>query len=123
MRFGRDLLRSAGVRRFICALIAAYIRFVYRTSRWDVRGGALPGGLWDAGTPFILAFWHGRLLMAPKGWRPGVSMNMLISGHNDGRIIADAIAHFDLGTIVGSKSKGGSSALRAIVRALNNGQN
>jgi lysophospholipid acyltransferase (LPLAT)-like uncharacterized protein len=48
---------------------------------------------------------------------------MLISGHTDGRIIADAIAHFGLGTITGSKSKGGLAALRAMVRALTNGEN
>ena len=123
MRFGRGLLRSERVRRLLCALIALYIRLVYRTGRWQVSGGERPAALWDEGRPFILAFWHGRLLMAPMGWRGGASMNMLISGHSDGRIIADAIAHFGLGTITGSKSKGGTGALRAMLRALGSGQN
>jgi len=48
---------------------------------------------------------------------------MLISANRDGRIIADAIKHFDLGTITGSKSKGGMAALRAMLRALGDGQN
>jgi lysophospholipid acyltransferase (LPLAT)-like uncharacterized protein len=123
MRLGRGLLRSARVRGLLCALIAAYIRLVYRTGRWETAGGERPAGLWDNGQAFILAFWHGRLLMAPMGWRQGASMNMLISGHNDGRVIAEAIAHFGLGTIVGSKSKGGTGALRAMLRALSAGQN
>ncbi|HVJ53759.1 MAG TPA: lysophospholipid acyltransferase family protein [Aliidongia sp.] len=123
MRFGRNLLRSERARRWLCALVALYIRLVWRTSRWRTLGGERPAALWDASQPFILAFWHGRLLMAPKAWRRGASMNMLISGHNDGRIIADAIAHFGLGTITGSRSKGGTGALRAMLRALAAGQN
>jgi len=119
----KRLLRSARARRLLCRLIAAYIRLVYRTSRFDTRGGDLPCAYWDDGKPFILAFWHGRLLMAPMAWRAGTSMNMLISGHGDGRIIADAISHFGLGTITGSKSKGGAGALRAMLRALASGQN
>jgi lysophospholipid acyltransferase (LPLAT)-like uncharacterized protein len=119
----RRLLRRAGVRRVVCGAIAAYIRLVFRTSRFETLGADRPRGFWDEGRPFILAFWHGRLLMAPMAWRPGVSMNMLISGHTDGRIIADAIGHFGLGTITGSKSKGGADALRAMVRALAAGQN
>src|SRR6202035_505297 len=94
-----------------------------RTSRFTTEAGEVPAEYWRARKPVILAFWHRRLLMAPMAWPAGATMNMLISGDTDGRIIADAIRHFGLGTIVGSKSKGGSSALRAIVRALNDGQN
>jgi lysophospholipid acyltransferase (LPLAT)-like uncharacterized protein len=123
MGIGRRILRGERTRRALCRLIALWIRLVYRTSRWQTIGGAAPLPYWDAGRPFILAFWHGRLMMAPMAWRSGASMNMLISGHNDGRIIADAIGHFGLGTITGSRSKGGLAALRAILRALNAGQN
>lgn len=119
----KRLLRSARVRRVLCRLVAAYIRLVARTSRFETRGGERPAALWDAGRPFILAFWHGRLLMAPIAWRVGAPMNMLISGHADGRIIADAIGHFGLGTVTGSRSKGGAGALRAMLKALEAGQN
>ncbi|MEA2756100.1 MAG: hypothetical protein QOJ54_2389 [Aliidongia sp.] len=123
MGIGRRVLRAERTRRFLCSLIALWIRIVYRTSRWQTIGGEVPRPYWDEGKPFILAFWHGRLMMAPMAWRAGASMNMLISGHNDGRIIADAIGHFGLGTITGSRSKGGLAALRAILRALKAGQN
>lgn len=119
----KSILRSDRGRRFLCWLVACYIRLVWLTSRFETIGGDRPAPYWRDGQPFILAFWHGRLLMAPKAWPPGASMNMLISGHADGRIIADAIAHFGLGTITGSKSKGGLAALRAMVRALGEGQN
>src|SRR5580698_8448454 len=123
MAAGTRFLRGERVRNMLCRLIVAWIHLVYRTSRWRVIGGQVPLAYWDEGKPFILAFWHGRLMMAPMAWRPGASMNMLISANRDGRIIADAIKHFDLDTITGSKSKGGMAALRAMLRALGDGQN
>jgi hypothetical protein len=119
----KRFLRAPRVTAALCWLIAQYIRLVHATSRFEVVGGEIPAAYWNSGRPFILAFWHGRLLMAPIAWRPGASMNMLISAHGDGRIIADAIRHFDLGTITGSSSKGGTGALRAMLKALAAGQN
>lgn len=93
-------------------------------------GGETPNRLWDEGRPFILAFWHGRLLMMPCCWRPGVPMRMLISQHRDGGLIADTIAHFRLGAVRGSSSqpakargKGGAQAIRDLVRLLRQGIN
>jgi len=119
----KRILRAERTRLVIAFLIAQWIRLVFWTSRWQTEGGEIPRPFWDEGKPFILAFWHGRLMMAPMAWRPGASMNMLISANRDGRIIADAIKHFDLDTITGSKSKGGMAALRAMLRALGDGQN
>jgi lysophospholipid acyltransferase (LPLAT)-like uncharacterized protein len=119
----KRILRADRTRRLLALLIAQWIRLVYWTGRWQTRGGEIPRPFWDEGRPFILAFWHGRLMMAPMAWRRGASMNMLISANRDGRIIADAIRHFDLDTITGSKSKGGMAALRAMLRALGDGQN
>ena len=112
----RRALRSDGVRRLLCWLIHLYIRFVYATSRWTVEGAAIPRALRQQGKPFILAFWHGRLLMMPMAWRGLAPMHMLISGHRDGRIIADAVRYFDIDSIAGSSTVGGTAALRAMVR-------
>jgi len=117
------VLRSQTVQSIVCFLIALYIRIVWATSRFETIGGDEAQRRWQAGSPFILAFWHGRLLMAPKAWAKGAAMNMLISGHRDGRIIAGAIAHFGLGCISGSRGKSGAGALRAMVRALGSGEN
>ncbi|HEX9369361.1 MAG TPA: hypothetical protein VF897_00070, partial [Roseiflexaceae bacterium] len=62
-RWGRHVVRSDRLRRLLCWEIQLYIRFVYRTNRWTVEGGEIPLRLRRAGRPFILAFWHGRLLM------------------------------------------------------------
>jgi lysophospholipid acyltransferase (LPLAT)-like uncharacterized protein len=49
-------------------------------------------------------------------------MNILISRHRDGRVIARALRHFGVGTIEGSTSRGGGRALRNLLRALKEGQ-
>jgi lysophospholipid acyltransferase (LPLAT)-like uncharacterized protein len=46
---------------------------------------------------------------------------MLISRHGDGVLIADAIAHFGVGTIQGSTRRGGAEALRDILKTLKSG--
>jgi len=46
---------------------------------------------------------------------------MLISAHRDGRIIAGAMAYFGIETIAGSTSRGGSSALREMLKRLREG--
>lgn len=114
----RRILRSDAAHRLICGLIAGYIGLIHRTTRWQVIGGEFPNRYWDQDRPFILAFWHGRLLMLPVAWRRGRYLGMLISGHRDGRIIGDAVAYYGLTTITGSRTKGGMAALRTMVRTL-----
>ncbi len=122
MAFLKTMTRTGAVRRVLCALGAAYIRLVYVTGRWDVQGGDIPRRLWDAGTPFLLSFWHGRMLMAPKAWDRRVAIDMLISQHLDGRFIAQTMKHFAIGTIAGSSSAGGTGALRAMLKGLKAGR-
>jgi len=121
-RWARHLLRSFRLRRVMCWVIHLYIRFVYRTNRWTVEGGDIPRRLRDEGGSFILAFWHGRLLMIPMAWQRLAPMNMLISGHRDGRIIADAVTYFGVHSIAGSTRRGGSTALRAMLKCLAAGE-
>ncbi len=121
-RMLKTFTRSDGVRAALCWLGSLYIRLVMKTGRWEVVNGHIPAAYWDAGKPFILAFWHGRILMMPYSWRRGVPINMLISQHRDGQLIARTVSHFDIDTIAGSSSKGGSGALRAMLKALKAGQ-
>src|SRR6266849_4557543 len=121
MRLGQRIVRSDLLRHLLCAIIALYIRLVYATSRWTVEGGAAAQLHFREKRPFILAFWHGRLLMMPMAWPREVPIHMLISGHRDGRIIADAVGHFGIASIAGSSSRGGLAALRAMVKTLKEG--
>ena len=117
----RRFLRSELVRRMACWVTHCYIRFVYVTNRWSVEGDEWPRRLTGEGRTFIVAFWHGRLLMMPPAWHQLASFHMLISAHRDGRIIAGAMTYFGIDTIAGSTSRGGSSALRAMLKRLKEG--
>jgi 3-deoxy-D-manno-octulosonic-acid transferase len=120
-RARRNLLRSGRLRRIACRAIGLYIRFVHRTNRWTVVGAEGARALRAEGRGFILAFWHGRLLMIPMAWQRLAPMHMLISAHRDGRIIAEAVRPFGIGSIAGSTRRGGSAALRAMVKRLQEG--
>jgi lysophospholipid acyltransferase (LPLAT)-like uncharacterized protein len=117
----RRLLRDAQLRKVACWFIHWYIRFVYLTTRWSIEGAEWPHRLRAEGKPFILAFWHGRLLMIPMAWRRLAPMHMLISAHPDGQIIADAVTYFGVNSVAGSTSRGGSAALRAMLKRLRAG--
>jgi lysophospholipid acyltransferase (LPLAT)-like uncharacterized protein len=117
-RKARQFVRSDRLRRVLCYSIHLYIRFVYRTNRWVVEGAEHAHRLRAEGRPFILAFWHGRLQMIPMTWQRLAPIHMLISAHRDGRIIADAVAHFGVQSVAGSSNRGGSAALRTMVKAL-----
>lgn len=117
----KRLLRAERLRQALCWFIHLYIRFVFWTSRWTVEGADIPRRLRAEGKPFILAFWHGRLLMIPMAWQRLAPMHMLISGHRDGRIIADAVRYFDVESIAGSSNQGGTGALRAMLRFVKAG--
>jgi lysophospholipid acyltransferase (LPLAT)-like uncharacterized protein len=122
MGLAKRIGRSEFLRGALCWLTSLYIRVVHLTGRWEVVGGEVPAGLWDQGRPFILAFWHGRILMMPKSWRRSVPINMLISHHRDGQLIARTVAHFGIRWVAGSTGKGGTAALRTMLKALKAGE-
>ena len=74
-----------------------------------------------AAGPFIAAFWHNRLMMAPQGWREEATMNVIISRHRDGESIARAVRHLGVAAIRGSRTRGGAAALRTSLRLLRDG--
>jgi len=121
----RRIRKSEAMRRAACWLIAQYIRLVWATGRWEIRNGATPERHWREGRPFIIAFWHGRLLILPAMWPRSAKISMLISMHRDGELIAKAIGYFGHGTVRGSaakpgsaKDRGGAAALRGMLKAL-----
>jgi lysophospholipid acyltransferase (LPLAT)-like uncharacterized protein len=122
LEWGRRILRSEALRRALCWLIALYIRLVYATGRWSLETAETAQILHREGKPFIVAFWHSRLLMMPLAWRRDRPFHMLISSHRDGRIIADAVGYFGIRSIAGSSSRGGGAALRQMVKVLRQGE-
>lgn len=117
----RKILRSHAALAIACFVGALYIRLVRYTGRWRIEGEHIPESFRTAGKPFILAFWHGRLLMMPYCWRRTDLVNMLISGHRDGRLISQTVKHFAIESVVGSTTRGGAQAMRDLIRLMRNG--
>lgn len=124
MKLSTQLFHNTYLRIILCWLAALLIRLVWVTGRWRTVGAQTPTAFWDKNQPFILAFWHGRLMMMPYCWRREKGMNMLISQHRDGELIARTIGHFGVGAVRGSsakpgkRDKGGGGALRAMIKQL-----
>jgi lysophospholipid acyltransferase (LPLAT)-like uncharacterized protein len=121
MGFGKRLLASDAGQAVIASLAAAYIRFVHATTRWDWVNVEVGDRIIAAGETGVVCFWHGRLLMMPMAQRGGARFAMLISGHRDGRFIARTVARFGVRAIVGSSTRGGTTAARECVAALTGG--
>lgn len=122
MKLIKSLTKSDGFRSFLCWVGAQYIRLVYLTGKWQVINGDTPQQFWDEDKPFILAFWHGRILLMPYCWNRKKNIHMLISQHRDGQLIAKTVGHFGIQTVEGSTSKGGAQALRTMLKALKGGE-
>ncbi len=109
----RRITRSDRFQSIISYPLALYFQIVTWTARID-RPPPPPG-------PYILAMWHGRLVMLPmmrNGKKPLIA---LISGHRDGRIISKIGAIFNIQTVTGSSSKGGMRAVRELQRFASDG--
>lgn len=116
------LLDNEVARRGAVGVAAAYMWLVHRTTRWETRNGDIPQGFWDRGAPFVLAFWHGRLLMAPFAWDHRYALRVLISRHRDGELITRTVSHFGINSVRGSSKAGeGAAALREMVRLVRAG--
>ncbi|MDD3324678.1 MAG: lysophospholipid acyltransferase family protein [Sulfurospirillaceae bacterium] len=76
--------------------------------------------------PSIYALWHGELLMLPFAYiyfANSFAVNVMISRHFDGELIARLVGIFGGETIRGSSSKGSTTALKSAFSVLNEGKN
>ncbi|HEV7768252.1 MAG TPA: lysophospholipid acyltransferase family protein [Thermoanaerobaculia bacterium] len=71
---------------------------------------------------YILTFWHRQLLpLLGRGkWRRPITV--MISKSKDGEIIANVLALYGVSSARGSSSRGGSEALRGILREARDGK-
>ncbi len=91
------------------------IRGLGRTMNWSVEGAEPVDQLYAQGKRIIIAFWHGQQLMMPLAYR-GNGAHILISQHRDGEMICRIVKRFGFGAVRGSSTRGGSVALRQLIR-------
>ena len=95
------------------------IRLLYLTNRKKfVAPETLPS------KNFIMACWHGELLMIPYAYtryRKTPNVKLMISDHFDGSLIAYTLSKFGFGTVRGSSTRNAAKALIASIRELRAG--
>lgn len=96
------------------------IKFLHFTMRIDYFNRSEVEKLTRERRNYIIAFWHGRLLMMPYSYL-GSQINILISHHRDGEYISRAMRRFGFHSIRGSSSRGGLSALKKVLREIGRG--
>ena len=122
MVFLKNLLKKKGPKLAASWLAANYIRLIKLTGQWRIDGTEIPTDMLKEGKPFLVAFWHGRLLMMSLAWPYQQNFKMVISRHRDGELIARTIKFLGFDSISGSSSRGGAGTMRSILRALKSGE-
>jgi lysophospholipid acyltransferase (LPLAT)-like uncharacterized protein len=110
--------------RGVAVLVALAVRLLASTLRISIRGIEQVAPFWTSGRPVIYVVWHGRMLLMPwiNAWlrrRHGARrVTVLASRSRDGALAGAYARRFGLGVVRGSTSRGGTVALRALVRTL-----
>jgi lysophospholipid acyltransferase (LPLAT)-like uncharacterized protein len=96
------------------------IKLLGWTMRFELIHPEIPRSFWRKGFPFIIAFWHGRLLMMITHGYEGKKLSFLVSPHRDGQVVGKALKQFGLHPILGSTTRKGFSGFKNMVKALQN---
>lgn len=123
--------RAPPVQQALGRFAGGYLRFVRATNRFVVEP-ATPDPWLDDLSPFIAGMWHGQHTMISFMRRPHDRIATIISRSPDGNINTIALERMGVRVIRASgargravrdvKAKGGAEGLRAMLRALKNGE-
>ena len=71
----------------------------------------------ESGLPVMIAFWHNQGLFMPFVWfgKPG-KIKLIVSQSKDGELIAALLRWFGILSVRGSSTRGGSAALKELLR-------
>ena len=120
MKIKKKLLKNPIFQNFIAIILVFYIWFVRTTSKINIHNESIPYEYWDQNKPFILAFWHSQLMMISFSWKIKKKINILASGHSDGRLGAIIGNYFKLNNIQTSKLNNNNASLRIIFEIIKN---
>ena len=123
-------LRSPLVQAVLAWMFAAWVRLCLASMRWTAENQSVADDIRSADGGVVIAFWHGRLSLAPGGWSAigNPPVRAVISLSQDGEFIARAMARLGFAAIRGSsakagvnKAKGGAGAFRDSLRWVRSG--
>ena len=121
--FLKKIVKSKIAGTVISFLISFYIKLVKLTSKTEFLGDK--DILKPTNAPnknLIFAFWHGRELMMPIYLRQYTknqhNVFSIVSRHRDGKMVGKILKSFGSKLIYGSSTKGGTKAIREIIKNL-----
>ena len=101
-------------------ILQLIVRFIYLTNKKVYH---YPSSYNPENENFIVAMWHGDLLMQPLNYRhfkPNGDIKVIVSEHRDGETIRKVVDHLGVGALSGSSTRGGAKALLGAIKALKN---
>ncbi len=99
MKIKKKIIKNFFVQHFLAFITFLYIKLVSATSVIVEKNTHNPEYYWNNNKPFILAFWHSQLMMISFCWKSNTKINILASGHSDGRFGAIVGNYFKLNNI------------------------
>lgn len=121
MKIKKKIIKNFFVQNLLAFIVVLYILIVKLTSKIKIENNNYPNEYWNNEKPFILAFWHSQLMMISFSWSYKKKINILASGHSDGRFGAIVGNFFKLNNIQTSK-KNNNLPLRLIFKLLKSQQ-
>ena len=121
----KNFLKNYFIKKFLSLAGALYVYIVYISSQKIFINKDNFDKLILENKSFIYALWHDQLLLSPFTWQTKNRIDILISKHKDGDIIADLIKYHGFNSIRGStnnpskeKEKNTISSIRKIIKTL-----
>ncbi|MEA3554264.1 MAG: lysophospholipid acyltransferase family protein [Campylobacterota bacterium] len=99
-------------------ILQLIVRFIHLTNKKVYH---YPSSFNPESENFIVAMWHGDLLMQPLNYRhfkPNGDIKVIVSEHRDGETIRKVVDHLGVGALSGSSTRGGVKALLGAIKAL-----
>ena len=126
----KNILRAPLTQRLIGRAVAAYMRLIKYTTRWEFDREEIAIPVIKPGQGLIALTWHSRFMMLNCAWerKSWPHPHVLISRSRDGEIVAQTCRSLGLSVIRGSakkitkiQDKGGAEAGRDILATLDGG--
>ncbi|MDE4134877.1 DUF374 domain-containing protein [Phaeobacter sp. QD34_3] len=122
MSLRKRIADSPRFNRSIEALFASYVRFAYRTSRWQRSGFEEMDACVARGEPVIFVLWHQRLIMAPYLFDTSLGrICALTSAARAGRLAGQILVRLGFETIPMSSHKRHVALSREVLRRTKEG--
>ncbi len=118
-RFLKYFFSLPSIQLVTSYVIYVYLHIVYFTSKKQIIFSEDFNYKKFCTNPEIYVFWHNRLALMPFARAPKFKVNVLISNHRDGMIIAKVMAIFGFNIITGSSTKNSYKALKSIITLAN----